>query len=90
MSKTYKLKTVEDIANAVTLDNVDRFVDDFRMWLGHVLAHRGTKKILLKGKYAYFGEIDITSLTWIDDGKHEGYEVYIDNKGKSLGRKRVK
>lgn len=67
--KEYKLETIQDIANMVTVDNLEKFISDFRAFLlgymsAQVLSDMGAKKA---GTDKI--QIPITSFVWIDDDK---------------------
>lgn len=67
-NKEYKLDTIQDIANAVNVDNVENFVKDFRAFLlGYISA-----QVMLDHSNEKAGEpkqpIPIENFKWIDDG----------------------
>jgi len=62
--RTYTLKTIEDITNVLTNENVDNFLVDFKAWLSYRLKFKEVKIDNLV-------KFDNTKFTWIDDGKHE-------------------
>lgn len=75
----YKLKTLEDIVNAINENNAENFLKDFTGWLGLQVAIK--KENLPEG-------IEIQqrnyTMTWIDDGKNKAkITITIDQKPNS-------
>lgn len=67
---TYKLVTVQDIADCVTVDNIDGFLKDFRMCLESVLlmklVYEEHKK---KGEIPQDSKVIMPHIEWTDDWK---------------------
>jgi len=74
--KKYEIKTIEDILNVVTADNMECFLKDFSAWLSLNITAQIADKIM--GETA-----DIRTsgtFTWIDDGKNDmNIKVEITN-----------
>jgi hypothetical protein len=69
--KTHKIKTIQDVVNAVDEKNIDAFLVDFKSFL--------TTITILKVN----GSIPkIETMTWVDDGKND---VTIDLKDDEIG-----
>jgi hypothetical protein len=63
-SKEYKLKTVEDITNVITKDNLDNFLIDFKSWLSLRIGFKEVKELENAVQF------DNSQFRWIDDNKH--------------------
>jgi hypothetical protein len=61
--KTYEIRTIEDLADLVDLDNVERLAKDITGWLRGVACVKAITGPLEK-------EPAIT-LAWVDDGAHK-------------------
>jgi len=64
-NKEYKLRTIQDIENVVTPENIECFKKDFCSWLDILVAARKGfmgLPVIIKSD----GEF-----TWIDDGKND-------------------
>lgn len=66
MPKTYNLKTIKEIEDIITKDNIECFKTDFCSWLDILI---GMKEIN-KTSSEFFIEISDT-FKWIDDGKND-------------------
>jgi hypothetical protein len=65
MAKEYKLKTITDIENVVTPENIECFKKDFCSWLDILVATRKGFMgipVIIKSDGVF---------TWIDDGKND-------------------
>lgn len=62
--KTYKLKTIKDILEVVTEDNLENFMVDLMAFLSMRIEFN--KLETLKGVI----KMDDSCFQWIDDGKH--------------------
>jgi hypothetical protein len=73
--KTHKIKTIQDVVNAVDEKNMDAFLTDFKSFL--------TAITILKVN----GSIPkIETMTWVDDGKNDVTIDLKDNEnGNNLG-----
>jgi hypothetical protein len=69
--KKHEIKTFDDMINAVTEENIDRFLADLK----NILLHA---KIF---KEVYADELVSDSFIWNDDGKNK-IDVIIDEKKK--------
>lgn len=82
----YKIETLDDLADVVTVENVDRLSDDVRLWLrGIAEIYEGVRKALpVECADKRNSEIAKAAFTWTDDGKNEqtGLNVSFDLKGK--------
>jgi hypothetical protein len=58
--KSYKIRTTNDIYNAVTIDNVDDFLKDFEAWLRSVVSVK-------EAIPAYGMKMADVGFTWNDD-----------------------
>ena len=58
MKKKYKIKTFQDIVDAVNIENIDSFLSDLKSVLLHTSLF----------KSAGSGKIKAESFDWIDDG----------------------
>jgi len=56
---SYKIETVQDIADCVTLENLENFITDFRGVLASYLLLKSVDK-----------NVKLPKFTWIDDGEH--------------------
>lgn len=65
--KEYRIETVEDMFKVVTLENVGRFIIDFKSLLGSWLLF----KAIAKDKKLKQDDINSKYFIWIDDGKNE-------------------
>lgn len=59
-NKEYEIRSIQDIADMVTSENLDNFIIDFK---GVLMAH-----IVLKQS---FPDKTFRDFLWVDDGKHE-------------------
>ena len=71
--KTYSINSLQDIADAITHENVDNFINDFggvlKAYLILVdLAREKVPKFAKKGKNTNL--VLFEGLHWTDDGKH--------------------
>ncbi len=63
-NKSHKIKTIQDISNVVTSENIDNFLKDFEGVLrGHILLKSVANSTESKIE---FGEFE-----WTDDNKHD-------------------
>lgn len=71
MPKEYELRTLADIIEAVTEENMETFLSDFSMWLGIEVGLKGIAGVTSK----YRG-----LMRWRDDGVKGISEVNIEVK----------
>ena len=64
--KKYLIETIQDVANCVTLENIDNFIIDFEGVLRAMLLLESASKDIDK-----FVDVKFPSFVWIDDNKHE-------------------
>jgi hypothetical protein len=65
MSKTYNLKTIKEIEDIITEENIECFKTDFCSWLDILIK----MKEINKTSEEFFIEIS-GSFKWIDDGEN--------------------
>jgi hypothetical protein len=72
MSKKYEIKTMQDVLNCVTMDNIDNFLVDFRYYIESAIAIQNIGKAICEAENIPKKLSDVTTdgFTWIDDGKH--------------------
>jgi len=63
-SKIYTFKTIKDITEVITKDNIDNFLVDFKEWLSVAIEFNKIKEF--KGLV----KLDTSQFKWQDDGKH--------------------
>jgi len=67
---SYQIETMQDIANCVTIDNIDGFMIDFEASVRSFLLFKSIKDDLVsKGELPPGSEIQFPSFEWIDDWK---------------------
>jgi phosphopantetheine adenylyltransferase len=76
-SKIYTFKTIKDITEAITKDNIDNFLVDFKEWLSVAIEFNKIKEF--KGLV----KLDISQLKWTDDNKHDKV-IHIHTKDNSV------
>lgn len=77
MENKYEIKTIDDLFNVVTVDNVENLAEDLKSWLSICASMKAVAKVLGE-------EDDLQHLkfTWIDDGKHEKtVNIHFQEKG---------
>lgn len=76
MSKTHKLKTIQDIVDVVDKDNLKNFIIDLEMWLAIEIQSRPLRPLM---------KMKTDEFDWIEDGKHDPHiEIRVeDEKEKS-------
>ena len=68
--KTYHIATMQDIANCVTVDNLEGFMTDFKALLSSYLLIKETVKIGIKnGEISGDANILFPAFEWVDDWK---------------------
>ena len=72
----YQFKTVKEIVDVATIENIANITESFNNWLKTMVAYRETPKFLQKAV-----KLDDTSFGWIDDGKMDMH-VLIKTPGK--------
>jgi len=77
-SKIYTFKTLEDITNVVTKDNIDNFLIDFKEWLSIAIEFNKLKE------FKNLISLDISQFKWQDDGKHDKVINIKSKKGDTL------
>lgn len=75
--KNHDLKTIQDIINVVDENNIEYFLEDFRMFLVDVVK----TKLLVKAVSAQC-DVDASGLVgdsfnWIEDGKHDNHGTFL-------------
>ena len=76
-NKEYQFSSIEDMLEFLTNENVELFLVDFSKMLKQAVAVQDMAKVgcELKG-IEYTNDMTcVDSMTWIDDGKHEGKTV---------------
>ena len=76
-SKIYTFKTIKDITEAITKDNIDNFLVDFKEWLSVAIEFNEIKEF--KGLV----KLDISQFKWTDDNKHDKV-IHIHTKDNSV------
>jgi len=71
--KKYQIKTMQDVFNCVTMDNINNFIIDFRGVIETYIAFRNLSKTIgeVEGLPPGLAEVSSEGYTWIDDGKHD-------------------
>lgn len=72
--KTYSINSVQDIANAVTPENLDNFIKDFRGVMQTYLTLVTLAKAKMESEPDDLKNTDLVEfhgLFWTDDGKHD-------------------
>lgn len=70
--KQYEIKTIEDIFNCVTHENIKGFMTDFEMMLmSYLLMDALIKAQISDGKLPEGTKTPIPTFTWIDDWKRK-------------------
>ena len=64
MEIKHLIRTLEDIRNVITIENVDCFLKDFETWLRLSLITKDIERDTVK-------EVEPTVFKWIDDGKND-------------------
>lgn len=77
-NKEYKFSSVDDMLKFLTNENVELFLVDFSKMLKQAVAVKQLSKVVcdLKGIEYTDDMTSVNSMTWIDDGKHEGKTVF--------------
>jgi len=76
-SKIYTFKTIKDITEAITKDNIDNFLVDFKEWLSVAIEFNKIKEF--KGLV----KLDTSQFKWTDDNKHDKV-IHIHTKDNSV------
>ena len=72
--KTIKFKSIKQLADFVTEENVEAIKTDFSLWLDIIVMSRPLEKIGV-------GKVNTDEFGWIDDGKHDPkFKVKVVNK----------
>lgn len=67
-AKSYQIRTVQDIADCVTDDNIEGFLHDFEFVLRcHILLKAINEAGIKEGKIPEGSKIELPSFEWIDD-----------------------
>ncbi len=67
---SYHIKTIQDIADCVTIDNIEGFLIDFELSLkSYLLAKAVLDEKIEKGEVPNDAKVKFPSFTWIDDWK---------------------
>jgi hypothetical protein len=70
MTKEYKIKTIKEIEDIITKDNVECFKTDFCRWLDILVGLRTAEKILGDKFGTGWEKMNDGMFKWIDDGKN--------------------
>ena len=73
-ANTYSISSLQDIANAVTPENLDNFIEDFKGVLSAYLTLITMAKAKMESEPDDLKNTDIVKfrgLYWTDDGKHD-------------------
>ena len=73
--KQHKLKTIEDITDMITHENITEFIADFEVYL----------KVIIETKQYPNGLFKADGLTWVDDGVKGVSDIVIN--GESILKK---
>ena len=63
----HKIKTIQDIIDVVTEDNIDNFMKDFRGFIDAYIAMKGFSDAAVGTDVP----MSVATLTWIDDNEHK-------------------
>ena len=75
--KTYQIATMQDIANCVTVENLEGFITDFKALLSSYLLIKEAVKIGIKnGEISGDANILFPAFEWIDDWKETESENF--------------
>lgn len=79
--KEYNIKTIDQLVDIATKDNIDNLMADLYLWLDYTVKFYGKfKEANPKLKDKLNSEIAGVDFIWIDDGKNELKEsVFIDS-----------
>jgi hypothetical protein len=67
---SYKLETIQDIADCITYENYKSFLHDFELALQSLLLTRMLlEESIKKGEAPKDAKVKLPSITWIDDWK---------------------
>jgi hypothetical protein len=73
---SYHIETIQDIADCVTMENVDGFLTDFELSIkSYLLAKSLLEEQINKGEMPKDAKVKFPSFTWIDDWK----KIIINN-----------
>ena len=80
--KRYKIKTIEDITDVITEDNLEYFLKDFKNFLESYLFAKQLINSLEEDEGVKKSEKIASSFTWIDDKKHDAKIIFhgVDDK----------
>jgi len=67
--KEYKIETLQDIVNTVTVDNIDDYLADFRGFLLGYMSAKAISDMVYELSDKKPEPVPINSFKWIDDGK---------------------
>jgi len=66
--QTYRIVFVQDMLNAVTSDNIDKFIHEFEMVLRSAMLMRAINEgLIAEGKASADSKIEMPYYDWIDD-----------------------
>lgn len=69
-AKSYHIETIQDIADCVTIYNVEGFLTDFELSLkSYLLAKSVLQEKIENGEMPNDAKVKFPSFTWIDDWK---------------------
>lgn len=69
-AKSYHIETIQDIADCVTIDNVEGFLTDFQLSLrSYLLTKSLLEEKIKKGEMPCEAKVKFPSFIWIDDWK---------------------
>lgn len=72
MAKRYEIKTMQDVIDCVTLDNIDNFMIDFRTYIESAISIKAIGEAICDAENIdkAFSGLKTDGFTWIDDGEH--------------------
>lgn len=79
--KEYKINTMQDVLDCVTMDNIDNFMVDFRYYIESAIAIKKIGNAICEAENlpAELSNMSTIGFTWIDDGKHN-ISIELNNK----------
>ena len=78
MNNKHDLKTIKDIVDVVTAENIDNFLIDLRGFLTMIMVIKSTQELVGKENIEIKKEHE-NVFHWIDDGKTEAH-IHIEVK----------
>lgn len=75
--KNHYLKTMQDVLEVVDQNNMEFFLEDFRLFITEVVKAKMVNKLA----YELSGEkeipLELENFHWIEDGKHDNHGTFI-------------